>query len=219
MMIVTGAAGGLGTAVTARLAKDGAVHALVRKQAQLDALDVGGGLCDVTDEASVSAAFAAAGPIRGVAHLVGGYTGGVPIWDTELRDLDKMIALNLRSAFLILREGARALRETGGSIVCVGSVTGRTGAAGHAPYAATKAALHSLVRSAAVDLAASGVRVNAVLPGMIATQANLDAMPDMDHSAWVAPAQIADTIAFLLSDASVGVTGACVEVAARGYTP
>lgn len=219
MNIVTGAAGGLGTAVTARLARDGAVHALVRKQAQLDSLGVAGGLCDVTDEASVADAFAAARGLRGVAHLVGGYTGGVPIWDTEVRDLDKMIALNLRSAFLVVREGARRLRDTGGCIVCVGSVTGRTGAAGHGPYAATKAALHSLVRSAAVDLADSGVRVNAVLPGMIATPANLAAMPDLDHSTWVKPEQIADTIAYLLSDAATGVTGACIEVAAAGFTP
>lgn len=219
MIIITGAAGGLGTAVTARLARDRKVHALVRKQSQLDALGVGGGLCDVTDEESVAEAFAAAGPFRGVAHLVGGYTGGVPIWDAELRDLDKMMVLNLRSAFLVVRQGARLLRPHGGSIVCVGSITGRTGAAGHAAYAATKAALHSLVRSAAADLASSGVRVNAVLPGMIATPANLAAMPGADHGDWVTPGQIADTMAFLLGPESVGVTGACVEVAAGGYAP
>ena len=219
MIIVTGAAGGLGAAVTARLARDRRVHALVRSQAQLDELGVTGGLCDVTDEASVAEAFASAGPLRGVAHLVGGYSGGVPIWDASLRDFDKMVALNLRSAFLIVREGARRLRADGGSIVCVGSITGRTGAAGHAAYAATKAGLHSLVRSAAADLASSGVRVNAVLPGMIATPANLAAMPDADHGAWVTPDQLAETVAFLLGPGSTGVTGACVEVAARGYAP
>ena len=126
-----------------------------------------------------------------------------------------------RLLFLVLRAGTRALRAQadGGSIVCVGSMTGRTGARAHGPYAATKAAVHSLVRSASADVATDGIRINAVLPGMIATPANLAAMPSADQSAWVTPAQIADAIAWLMSDAAGGITGACIEVAAKGYLP
>jgi len=221
MIVITGAAGGLGRAVTARISRDHEVLALARTQLQLETMEVHGAVCDVTSESSVIDAFSGLSNVSAVVHLVGGYTGGTPIWNTDLADLERMYSLNLRSAFLVIRQAARTLRArtNPGSIVCVGSVSGRTGAKGHGPYAATKAAVHSLVRSAAADLKSEGIRVNAVLPGMIATPANLAAMPNADHSQWVTPEQIADTIAWLISDASSGVTGTCIEVASRGYTP
>lgn len=232
--LVTGALGGLGQGVTRALLETGArVAALERRGDAFDAYREALGeelaarlecvQVDVTDEESVAAAFAryADQPVLGVAHLVGGYTGGVSIEATPLADFERMVALNLRSTFLVIRGAAQLLKERGESaaIVCVGSVTGRSGGKHHGPYASTKAAVHSLVRSAAADLAESGVRVNAVLPAMIATPANFDAMPDADHSAWVTPEEVGAAIQWLLSPASARVTGACVEVAGKSYTP
>lgn len=158
--------------------------------------------------------------IDAVAHLVGGYTGGPSIVETPLRDFHTMMDLNLTSSFLILRAAARRwiAAERRGALALVGSMTGRSGARGHAAYAASKAAQASLVQSAAEDLAPKHIRVNAVLPGTIATPANLDAMPDADQSAWVTPAQVARALLFLLSEEASGVTGALVEVAGWGYS-
>ena len=230
--VVTGATGGLGKVVIETLLASGAsLVAMGRSAGKLKALkeEAGAGerlrtvVVDVGDPESVDGAFEslAALNISGVAHTVGGYTGGRSIDETPIGDLDKMVALNVRSTFLVLRAGSRALKAVGlpAGIVCVGSATGRSGASGHAPYAATKAAVHSLVRSAAVDLAGDLIRVNAVLPGMIATPANLAAMPEADHSTWVTPEEIAATIAFLLSESATGITGACIEITGKGYTP
>ncbi len=232
--LVTGATGGLGQGVTRRLLATGArVAALERSGKGLDAMrasldaDAAERLechkIDVTDEEIVAKVFAdySDQKVLGVVHLVGGYAGGTPIDQTPLSDLQRMIALNLTSAFLIMRAGARLLTEQDGSqaMIFVGSVTGRSGGKDHGPYAATKAAVHSLVRSAAADLAERGVRVNAVLPTMIATEANLAMMPDADHSMWVTPDAIGATIEYLLSDGAQSVTGACMEIAGKSYQP
>ncbi len=232
--VVTGATGGLGTVLTRTLLDNGdCVIAIGRSATKLEklheALDpqhqarLQRVVVDVTNEESVDKAFESFSnqTINGVAHTVGGYTGGTPIHKTPIADLDNMVALNIRSTFLILRASARALLSGNkpAGIVCVGSASGRSGAKGHLPYGSTKAAVHSMVRSAAADLAKDLIRVNAVLPGMIATPANLSAMPGADHSRWVTPQEIANTIAFLLSDDAIKVTGACIEMSGKSYTP
>lgn len=229
--LVTGATGGLGAEVTrALLATGAAVVALDRHappQAFLESLGQGAArlshrATDVTDPEQVQSALEAYKDqnLGGVAHLVGGYMGA-SIADTELEGWEKMVSLNLRSSFLVLRAAARVLPGASASpgVVCVSSMLARSGAAGHAAYASTKAGVLALVRSAAADLKGQGVRVNAVLPSTIATPANLEAMPDADHSAWVTPAQVAQAIVWLLSPQASGVTGTCMEVAGGGYQP
>lgn len=229
--LVTGATGGLGTEVTRLMLNAGHhVIAVGSRRSSVDTLaalvghperlrlEVG----DVSSEAGTQALFAALEgvPFDGVAHLVGGYTGGPSILETPVADLQRMIGLNLLPSFLVIRAAARrwVAEERRGSLVLVGSMAGRSGERGHAAYAASKAAQASLVQSAAEDLAPRRIRVNAVLPGMIATPANAEAMPDADHSTWVTPAQVAGAILYLLSEHASGVTGALTEVAGWGYT-
>lgn len=233
VVLVTGAMGGLGQSVTRLLLESGYDVAALEYHGQafdgykasLGALGEGLELhqVDVTDEALVQATFGrfVERHVAAVVHLVGGYTGGVSIDETPLDHLENMIHLNLRGAFLVMREGARLLKAQGDTagMVFVGSITGRTGAKHHGPYAATKAALHSLVRSAAIDLAEDRIRVNAVLPAMIATPANLQAMPDADHTMWVTPTQIGQTILHLIGDHATAVTGACIEIGGKSYAP
>jgi NAD(P)-dependent dehydrogenase (short-subunit alcohol dehydrogenase family) len=229
--LVTGATGGLGSEVTRALLERGAAVVALDRHEPTEAFKESLGQAaerfsfhqtDVTDPDQVQLALEAYqhNNLGGVAHLVGGYMGA-SIAETDLEGWEKMVTLNLKSSFLVLRAAARVLPQVEGSpgVVCVGSMLARSGAAGHAAYASTKAGVLALVRSAAADLSGSRVRVNAVLPSTIATPANLEAMPEADHDQWVTPAQVAATIAFLLSPQASGVTGACVEVAGAGYQP
>jgi NAD(P)-dependent dehydrogenase (short-subunit alcohol dehydrogenase family) len=123
-----------------------------------------------------------------------------------------MLRTNLDTAAHVCRAALPHLRRQGGRIVAVGSRAAETGGAGMAAYAVSKVAVHALVRVLALENAAEGVRVNAVLPGTIDTEANRRAMPGADRSKWTSPEAVAGVIAFLLSDDSAPTTGALVPV-------
>jgi NAD(P)-dependent dehydrogenase (short-subunit alcohol dehydrogenase family) len=106
------------------------------------------------------------------------------------------------------------LKRGRGSIVVLGSAAAARPweHAGAGAYAAAKAASLALVQTTAAEVLGSGVRINAVLPSTIDTRANRAGMPAADFTRWVAPASLADVIAFLLSDAARDVSGAAVPV-------
>ena len=103
-----------------------------------------------------------------------------------------------------------------GSIVNIGSAGAAKGGSGMGAYAAAKSAVLRLTESLADELKGQGVRVSCVLPSIIDTPQNRADMPKADTSRWVTPLQIAEVIAFLLSDAASGVSGAAVPVTGRG---
>jgi NAD(P)-dependent dehydrogenase (short-subunit alcohol dehydrogenase family) len=183
--IVTGAASGIGRATALRFAAEGArvvaadVDAAgVAETARLIA-EHGGGeatsfLVDVGDEeavaALVSVAVAAFGGLD-VMFANAGITGPLRTLD-ELsgEDFAQVLGVNLIGAFLCVKYAARHMRVNGGgSIVCTASVAALRSGAGPIPYAASKAGVVSLVQNAAMDLAGTGVRVNAICPGLIET--------------------------------------------------
>lgn len=228
--LVTGATGGLGTEVVRLLLDGGArviavgsraesVHALRQVLHNPARLETRVG--DLMSEPGVQALFESLGDLEldGVAHLVGGYLGGVSVAETSLDSFRRMYALNVDACFLVLRATCRRwiAAERRGAMVVMGSTSGRSGKQGHLAYASSKAAVANLVQSAAEDLAPKRIRVNAILPGTIATDANLEAMPKADHDQWVSPLQVGRAIQYLLSPASEGVTGALMEVAGWGY--
>jgi NAD(P)-dependent dehydrogenase (short-subunit alcohol dehydrogenase family) len=157
------------------------------------------------------------GAVHAVAHTVGGYAGGARIHETDPELWERMIALNLRSAWLVARSAASAMLAggRGGSMVFVSARAALHGRRGHAPYAVSKAGVLTLVEALAEEYRDEGIRANAVLPGTLDTPANRRAMPDADASLWTPLAEVARVVRFLASDESAPVSGASVPVYGR----
>ncbi len=224
--LVTGGTGGLGAAVTDRLLGDGwrvvvpwvveqELERVERHEAlelvQADLFDPGA----VENVVSVAAGHADA-PLRGVANLVGGFDAPGRVVDVPLERFEDQFRLNLRPTYLVTQAALRHLTAAGGgSIVCVSSRAGVAPFAGAAGYAASKAAVIAFVKAVSVEYRDEGVRANAVLPSVIDTPANRQAMPDSDHDRWVAPEEIAAAIAYLLSSQSAATSGVAIPVYGR----
>src|SRR4051812_5262673 len=215
--LVTGGTGGLGSAVTAELLDRGwrvvvpwiAERELSRvtPHERLELIEA-----DLYDPASARACVAAAGEdLRGVVNLVGGFASGQPVADTPIEAFEDQFRLNLRPLYLVTQAALPVLQAGGGgSIVCVSTRASLRPFAGAAGYCASKAAVTTFAQVVAEEGKAHGVRCNAILPSVIETPANREAMgPD---AAMVPPAQIARVIAFLLSDDSAPTSGAAVPV-------
>jgi len=148
-------------------------------------------------------------PLRAVANLVGGFRADSPVADTPLEDFEAMFALNLRPTYLVTQAALPRLEQAGGgAIVCVSARTALEPFAGAAGYAASKAAVIALARTAAKEH--EGVRVNVIAPGIIDTPANRAANPGARNL--VPPERIARTIRFLCGEESAAVNGAVVPV-------
>ena len=219
-IVVTGAAGILGRAVVEHLAAGGfpVVAVDVGPQdamPQKAALGLGG--VDLTEEAGTANAFAAIagrfGSIAGLVNVAGGFA-----WETiaegEAATWDRLYAINVRTALHACR-AALPLMTAGGAIVNIGAAAAARAEAGMGAYAASKSAVARLTEALAAELKAKGIRVNAVLPSVIDTPANRADMPDADFGKWVTTEELANVIAFLLSDRASGVTGAAIAVTGR----
>jgi NAD(P)-dependent dehydrogenase (short-subunit alcohol dehydrogenase family) len=227
VVLVAGGTGGLGRAVAlAFLEQRACVYVTYRQEREFAELKqmaensgalLAGRQSDITDEEAVrrllDEILRVAGRLDVLVNAVGGYVGGKPAWEYESSDLDRMLALNLRSGWVLGRAAARAMRQAGeGAIVNVASRAAIDHTAGAAAYAASKAAALALMDCVAEDLRGTGVRVNSVLPGIIDTEANRRAMPGVDFSKWPKPEEIARVILFLASDDAKVVHGAAVPV-------
>jgi NAD(P)-dependent dehydrogenase (short-subunit alcohol dehydrogenase family) len=225
--LVAGGTGGLGRAVSLAFQKEDAqVVVTYRKQQEFDVLRnaaEAGGLhleghrTDVTDEAAVSqlvgSIVAQHGRLDALVNTVGGYAGGVKLWELERDVLDRMLALNLRSGYALSRAAVRVMLKQGrGAIVNVAAKAALDHPGGAAAYAASKAAAVALLDSLAAELKGTGVRVNSILPSIIDTEPNRQAMPKADFAKWPKPEDIARVILFLCSDDAKVVHGAAVPV-------
>lgn len=222
--LVTGGAGALGSAVTAAFLDDGwrvavPLHSADGAAALADAAARHGERlttfqADLTDEQgardAVDKAAEWGGGLHAVVHTVGGWAGGHLLEDTPAELWDRMMDVNLRSAFLVARAALGRLDQSG-TMVFVSSRAALRGRSGNAAYAVAKSALLTLVEAIAEENK-GGVRANAVLPDTIDTAANRAAMPNADAAAWTRPEDIARVILFLASPASAPVTGAAVPV-------
>jgi NAD(P)-dependent dehydrogenase (short-subunit alcohol dehydrogenase family) len=168
---------------------------------------------DLTRDDEVRRFFDQLPVLRGSVHVAGGFAMK-PALDISADELERMLRLNLVSAFLCSREAARKM-PAGGSIVNVGARPAIEPVAGMSHYVASKAAVVALSQALAAEWLSENIRVNAVLPSIIDTPNNRRAMPDGDHDSWPKPEQIAETILFLLSDASVLTSGAALPVYGR----
>ena len=225
VIIVTGAAGNVGSALAAHLAAKGAVVAAVdtvkeRLNAVVAGLPGAGHMAlsaynlmdSAATDALVAHVVATAGRLDAVGTTVGGFAMA-KLADSGLDQWDAMFNLNVKTTWNIYRAAVPAiLKAGGGALVGIGSAAGLRGSGEMAAYAATKSAVMRLTESLADELRPNGIRVNAVLPTTIDTPQNRAAMPGADSSRWVKPAQIADVMGFLLSDAASAVSGQLLQV-------
>ena len=223
-VVVTGATGGLGVAVVERLLASGATCHLPCEESRVPAHVPWGAHervdvtldHDVGDESRTDAYYAELPPLWASVHLVGGFAMG-PVAETSLAELEHMHALNVRTCFLCCRAAVNSMRREGrgGRIVNVAARPALEPVADMTAYAAAKAAVAALTRSLAVELRDEGILTNAIVPSIIDTPANRQAMPDADFDLWPSPREIAETIAFLCSPANALTSGSLVPIYGR----
>ncbi|HLK67235.1 MAG TPA: SDR family NAD(P)-dependent oxidoreductase [Bryobacteraceae bacterium] len=150
--------------------------------------------------------------IDALVHVIGGFEGGATIDETNDATFERMLDLNYRSAFFIIRTVLPHLRRDGGRVLAVASRQAVEPAPMVGAYSASKAALVSLVRTVSLENRASGITANSVLPATMDTPANRAAMPTADFSQWVRPADVAALLVHLASDAGAAINGAAIGV-------
>lgn len=228
-VLVTGGTGALGTAAVGTLLEDGChvvttwivpAHKdeLLKELGDRDTLELVE--ADLTDSGAVDAvierAIAGPAPLAAAVNLVGGYSGGARLHESDDGDLDRMLRLNLRPTYLVTRTVLpHLLKQGGGSIVTVSAKAAVQPLAGAAGYITAKAAVLAFTRAVAADYRDDGIRANAILPSVIDTPQNRRNMPGADHSRWVPPGYIARLIRFLCSPDSAEITGAAIPIYGR----
>ena len=214
-IVVTGAGGALGQAVCTR------AEALGAKTIRLDLkFDQKSGTCyelDLTNLQALEQCLDDVGEFDGVFNIAGGFAMGADTWASEDDDWERMFAINVDTLRTVLKVAVPRLLALGrGNIVNVGAYGAREGLAQLSAYCAAKSVVMRLTESLANEIRDRGVNVNAVLPTVIDTPANREAMPDADPSQWVAPDDLANVICFLGSRDARAVHGALVPV--RGHS-
>jgi NAD(P)-dependent dehydrogenase (short-subunit alcohol dehydrogenase family) len=225
--IVTGGTGALGQAVTLRLLADGgavAVPWVVDKEREALTGRVPPAArdrlfeerCDVTDATALAAHVERVrtkyGRVDALVSLVGGFAGG-SLLDTDRAAWDRMLALNLTSAYTAARAVLPGMRAAGsGRVVLVASRAALAPSAGFIAYTVAKAGIVTLVQALSQEVREFGITVNAVAPSTMDTPGNRAAMPDSDRKGWVPVESVAAAIAWLAAEESAHVTGTVVSV-------
>ena len=222
-ILVTGGARGIGRSIVTRLVADG--HRVAAASTSGLAPDGALGIaCDVTDAASVDAAFSAAEAAHGPVEVVvanAGITQDTLLMRMSEDDFDRVVDVNLKGAFLCAKRASRAmLRARFGRIIFIGSVVGLYGSPGQVNYATTKAGLVGMARSLTRELGGRGITANVVAPGFIET--DMTAVLGEETIAGYKksiPAgrlgsvdDVAAAVAYLASDAAGYVSGAVLPV-------
>lgn len=219
-VLVAGGTGALGRAVVTELLDSGygcAVTWVIEHERERAEAEFGDRAplihADLIDPAGAADAVAAVDELEAVVDLVGGFAVGGRVHETDPPDFDRMLALNLKPAFNLARAAMPRMVERGeGAFVAVSAQSVFKPFAGAAGYITAKAAVLAFIRALDAEYKPDGIRCNAILPSVIDTPANREAMPDADHSKWVAPAAIARVVRFLVSSESGPTTGAAIPV-------
>lgn len=223
-IFVTGGTGALGTVVTRRLVEEGhrvAVTWLKETEAAQLSEEVGSSLmpirADVTDPQSIAAALdltrSHLGPIDGLVHLVGAWSGGVPTHQLDVGDWARMLEVNLTSAFLCSRAVLPDMIERDrGRIMLVSSRTAHVDRTGQVGYAVAKAGLEVLAETIAEETRGYNVTANVIAPSTIDTPGNRCSMPQADYSSWVSLEDVAGSISFLVNESAGAIRGVTLPI-------
>lgn len=228
VVVITGATGNLGSACAQVFCNVGAHCVLLdRSTERLDQRfgswgnqHLLSGNVDLTNLQAVGAVATATltrfGRVDALVHTVGAFQGGKPAYAAPAEEWELLLAVNLRTAVNMIHAFVPPMVERQfGRVVVVGARPGLQGKAHYAAYSASKAALLRVIESLAAEVREQGVTANSVLPGTMDTPQNRAAMPNADFSKWVPPARVAQTIAFLISDAGRDISGAAIPIYGR----
>ncbi len=226
VVLVTGSSGGLGIEVAQAFLKSGASLALTYNS--VNSLLLLQKICGTSKnifllrgdfkkeddvKTLVSEVIKRFGRIDVLANVIGGYIAGKPVTDIDEKDWDAMMDLNLKTAFLLSKHVVSAmLKRSSGKVIHVAARGGLKGGGRDAAYAASKSSVIRLVESLSEEVKSKGINVNCVMPSIIDTEENRDAMPSADYSKWVAPSDIARIILFLASEDARSINGAAIPV-------
>ena len=217
-IIVTGVAGSLGRAVAAQAAEYGAQVVGLDIVPQLTDKDiVHYQQIDLTDRSATATCISNLDNIDALVNVAGGFAMGTEASEPDDKEWQWMFRINVDTLRNATIAAVPKLRATGrGSIVNIGALGAVTGLPQMSAYGCAKSSVMRLTESLAEELKNDGINVNAVLPSIIDTAANREAMPDADFSQWVTPQQLAEVICFLISERATAITGALIPV--KGLT-
>jgi NAD(P)-dependent dehydrogenase (short-subunit alcohol dehydrogenase family) len=224
VVVITGAQGGLGNFMTEGFLTAGTAVVGVARSIQQSAFshpkflalpaDLTRGDSSKELAANVIAKF---GRIDVLVHVMGGFAGGELIDDTDDATWDKMMNLNVRSAFNITRAVLPHMRKAKqGRVIAIGARSAVEPKAYLSAYCASKAALVSLIRTVALEGKDDGITANVILPGTMDTPANRADSPSADPSKWVPPSKVARLALWLASNEASEISGALIPVYGAG---
>jgi NAD(P)-dependent dehydrogenase (short-subunit alcohol dehydrogenase family) len=224
VVLITGASGGLGAAVTNAFLASGALVAGSSRHIADSAFahpNFRAFPADLDDPAQArtlaDSVLALHGRIDALIHVTGGFAAGGPVHESDDALWDQMFSINLRAAlhaFRAVLPHMRAAKQ--GRIVAIGSRAAVEPAPGIGAYSASKAALVSLVKTVALENRDLGITANAILPGTIDTAANRQWGTPEERAKWVSPERLAALAVFLVSDAAADISGAAIPAYGKG---
>ncbi len=216
--LITGGRGAVGSVLVKRFVDAGAnVLASVTRENDKLADGAIAMRVNVANEREVDEFFARGikefGSVDIMVNTVGGYLPEKPLSEVTLAEWESMLEKNLKTAFLCTRAAVRAMKGSEfGRIINFSAKSALRPTAGRGPYSISKYSVSLLTEVVSREVAASGITVNAIAPGTIATSANTSSTPAAARRGWVSPESIADVVAWLCSEQGNAVTGTTIQL-------
>jgi NAD(P)-dependent dehydrogenase (short-subunit alcohol dehydrogenase family) len=213
-VVITGAAGTLGQAA-AKVAKEKGATTIGLDIVAADSLPHLDSYhqVDLLNRESTSACIANIGNFDALINIAGGFAMGLEVAEPSDEQWDWMFQINVQTLRNVMISSVTMLKaQGGGKVVNIGALGAASGGGAMSAYCCAKSSVMRLTESLSEELKGDGINVNAVLPSIIDTPPNREAMPDADFAQWVDPEKLAQVICFLASDEATAIHGALLPV-------